>query len=69
MSRYASVNETASNTQSTGRNRGEYNSYDYRDVTLVKHNGMESVQSEKYKPNINYGNSNNTYFNSCTDIF
>ena len=69
MSKYASVNEPTISNKSIGRNRGNYNSFDYRDVTLVKHNGMESIQSEKYKPNINYGKNNQIYFNPCNRNF
>ena len=41
------------------RQRGVYDNMDYRDVTSVKANGIESPQSEHYRSNMRYENNLN----------
>ena len=48
--------------------RGNYSNLDYRDVTSVKHNGMDSPESSRYKLKMNYGRNNLRYINECKFI-
>ena len=66
MLKYSSLNQSVPFKNQAGANRRDYNSFDYRDVTLVKHNGLDSPESEIYKPKINFGMDNHAYFNSCS---
>lgn len=54
MDKYNTVEQSKPKLQTKLRNRGFYDNLDYRDVTRVKKNGMDSPESSNYRLKMSY---------------
>jgi hypothetical protein len=54
MDKYSVVDQSKPKPQTKRRQRGIYDNMDYRDVTLVKKNGMDSNDSYKIRLKMNF---------------
>lgn len=54
MAKYSTVDQSQPRNATNTRKRGVYDNMDYRDVTKLKANGMESPESAHYRHKMNY---------------